>query len=300
MATKKHRNKVKTEGHATKARRAEELRSLFNQATEFPTQLTPTLSRTLDEPTPTPTVPTDVVDQKTATKLTVASQTQTITPPPIVQPKSVLQRTAAQSLRTDKDDPAAWWFGPLLLLATALLFGLGWFHVQRSQNRMSSEPRVESLAQKIEQEKAADTKIQVEYYKHQIGQRLNRDRISVEVDNQLTAPALTGAEAATRHRSLTYGVPLMPEGYKPKSYRDRSEPVAIDHPDARIQYGLQEEQNHDEFRKRADQDYMKEFIENAHSEGLDVKFDSNMNVISVEPYNGPRRPSNQGPPATRR
>lgn len=300
MAAKKHRNKVKGDGHATKARRAEELRALFNQVTENPTQLTPTVTQTIQDSTPTPTVPTEVTDRKTVTVPTVTSSTQASVTRSMVQSKPIAQRSVVQPLRTDKDEPAAWWFGPLLMLATALLFGLGWFHVQRSKGVNRSESRIESMSQTTEQEKAASTKQQIEYYKRQVGQRLNRDRISVEVDNQLTAPALSGAEATVGRHSLLHGVPLMPEGYKPKSYRDRSEPVPIDHPDARIQYGLQEEQDHDEFRRRADQAYIKEFIENAHNEGYDVKFDSNMNVISVEPYSGARKPSNQGPPATSR
>ncbi|MBK7889854.1 MAG: hypothetical protein IPJ84_03125 [Bdellovibrionales bacterium] len=300
MAAKKHRNKVKGDGRATKARRAEELRALFNQAAENPTQLTQTLTNTVQETTPTPTVPTEVTDRKTVTMTAVTATTHKSVTRSVIQSKPTAQRPAVQPLRTDKDEPAAWWFGPLLMLATVLLFGLGWFHVQRSKSTNRSEPRTESMAQKIEREKAANTRQQIEYYKHQIGQRLNRDRISVEVDNQLTAPALSGAETTIGRRSLIHGVPLMPEGYRPKSYRDRSEPVPIDHPDARIQYGLQEEQDHDEFRRRADQAYIKEFIENAHDEGYDVKFDSNMNVISVEPYSGARKPSNLGPPATSR
>mgnify|MGYP000884932140 FL=1 len=306
MAAKKHRNKVKGDGHATKVRRAEELRALFNQVSEDPTQLTATstststATQTIQDSTPTPTVPTEVTDQTAVTMPTATSRAQTSLTRSVTQANPTAQRPVVQPLRTDKDEPAAWWFGPLLMLATALLFGLGWFHVQRSKGVNRSDSRTELAKQKTDQEKAANTKQQIEYYKRQIGQRLNRERISVEVDNQLTAPALSGVETSVGRRSLLHGVPLMPEGYQPKSYRDRSEPVPIDHPDARIQYGLQEEQDHDEFRKRADQSYVKEFIENARNEGYDVKFDSNMNVISVEPYNGARKPSNQGPPATSR
>lgn len=300
MAAKKNRNKIKNDGYATKARRAEELRALFNQATDIPTQQTPTLTQTIQDSTPTPTVPTEVTDQKTVTMSTVASDQQTGVTRSMVQSKPMAQRPAVHPLRTDKDEPAAWWFGPLLMLATALLFGLGWFHVQRSKGVKRSEFQAESAVPKAEQDRVANAKRQVEYYKQQIGQRLNRERISVEIDNQLTAPALSGVESTVGRRSSMHGVPLMPEGFQPKGYRDRSEPVPIDHPDARIQYGLQEEQDHDEFRKRADQAYVKEFIENARNEGYDVKFDSNMNVISVEPYSGARRPSNQGPPATSR
>ena len=293
MAAKKHRNKVKGDGHATKARRAEELRALFNQVADDQTQLTTTS-------TPTPTVPTEVTDRKTVTMPTITSTTQTSVTRSVVQSKPTASRPVVQPLRTDKDEPAAWWFGPLLMLATVLLFGLGWLHVQRSKGVNRSESRTELAAQKTEQEKAANTRRQIEYYKRQVGQRLNRERISVEIDNQVMAPALSGTETTVGRSSLIHGVPLMPEGYRPKSYRDRTEPVPIDHPDARIQYGLQEEQDHDEFRKRADQAYIKEFIENAHNEGYDIKFDSNMNVISVEPYSGARKPSNLGPPATSR
>lgn len=308
MAGKKHRNKTKTQSRPTKSRREEELRALFNghdahgaQASSSESGFSGSVTKTILDltptptPTPTATIPSAVTDRKRARNPEAATESRTI------DLQAAAQRKAqSRGQDRERDRQVAWWFGPLLILATILLFGFGWFHVQRPKGINHRSGTLGIAAQKSDGDKDSSVKQQVEYYKRQLGQRLNRDRIAVEIDNQLAAPQLRGGEAIVSHKPHINGVPLMPEGYQPKSSRDRTEPVSIDHPDARIQYSLQEEQDRDEFQKKADKAYIKEFIDNARDEGFEVKLDSNLNVISVEPYHGARRPSNQGPPTTSR
>ena len=84
------------------------------------------------------------------------------------------------------------------------------------------------------------------------------------------------------------GVPLMQENYVDQNYgaATRTEPVPVDHPDARIQYGLQEEQHREEFDRRVQNEYVKEFVENARRDGVKVVLDKDANVIEVTPIRG--------------
>lgn len=239
----------------------------------------------LDEPSP--------ID-RTATRHTAVVLSDR-TYAPAVQ----VARPKVKPLVEEKDEPAVWWLGPSLLLATGAMVFLGWLHFYKMDSRRSSG------GESISSQAAFDSaRTKIEFYKKQLGRRLNRDRVQVELDNQWTAPPLKSNEtnAESSGSGIMMGVPLLPEGYGSKSSRDRdrqTQPISMDHPDSRIQYSLQEEQLRDETQKASDQQYIREFIDNARREGYDVKLNSNLEVISVTPYHG-RKPAESGYPGTSR
>jgi len=61
---------------------------------------------------------------------------------------------------------------------------------------------------------------------------------------------------------------------------DAKKPTDInpDYPDTRIQYGLKEEQEAQEYDARVKQQFVDEFIENARREGYDLRVDRSGNV----------------------
>lgn len=314
MGSKKNRAKMKLESQATKVRRAEELRELFARAENPPTE-TPRAATHLTDvsynhtltamtPTPTATLPTN---NKTRVEVTRRS------PPPLRELPTVIHsqpyRVAARVdlAAKERDRKTAWWLGPALLVAAVFMLGIAWYHVDKAlkppRPAVAANPAVPSA---MDQSKAAEIKAkiesQVKFYRHQLGLRLNLGRVGVELENQHSAPALAD-EKMSRRRDMLAGVPLMPEGYGVKPNRERIEPMHPDHPDARIMYGLQDEQDRDAWQTKADKTYIDEFVENARSEGYRVKLDADLNVISVEPLDASAarlRPSLERSPGSAR
>ena len=138
--------------------------------------------------------------------------------------------------------------------------------------------------------------------------------MDVDAMTSLTHPDSIFDWPQTRERikGMMNGVPLMQEGYVERNYgskehgdsavrytsRDSTQPVSIDRPDARIQYGLQEEQHRAEFDRRVQQEYIREFVENARRDGVKVVLDQDANVISAEPLNPGDRGANSRTPGS--
>ncbi|CAN5597179.1 hypothetical protein BH10BDE1_BH10BDE1_31650 [soil metagenome] len=307
------------EGIATKARRADELRSLFDSAQPEPAAdskpgtLSGSLTKTelsnqtfhariKNTPTPTPTVPTEVTDShpigKSRTNVYVPTdQTQTRAPLRTVIAENPYRpaRRLDSPTRRDEKEETAWWLGPLLIVGALAMLAIGWFHIERSNMVAHPVGHPTSTLQSLTRE----TQDKINFYRTQLGHRLNRDRVNVEILNAQVAPALDVTATPKVDRSMLRGVPLMQENYVDQNYggsRNHMEPVNIDHPDARIQYGLQEEQHHDEFDRRVQEQFKKDFVENARLDGVDVTLDEDGNVIRVAPIDpssrAARRPAN--------
>jgi hypothetical protein len=292
----KKRSKSKStvkEGVATKARRADELRALFDGAesehtkTEISNQtFRPKLSLT---PTPTPTVPTEVTDSRATGK----SHTHVYEQPEPTQTRAPLRTVISDSpyrparrldtpARKEEDEETAWWLGPALIFGALAMLAIGWLHIERSGMVAHPVGHPTSTLESLKRETAD----KIKFYRTQLGHRLNRDRVDVEIMNARVAPKLDVTAVPQVDRSMMRGVPLMQENYVDQNYngsRNHMEPVNIDHPDARIQYGLQEEQHRDEFERRVQDQYVKDFIENARLDGVDVTLDAAGNVIRVAP-----------------
>lgn len=183
------------------------------------------------------------------------------------------------------DSKTEWWLGPVLVLSAALMMGLGWMHIQRSN--LVANPVGHPSATAAEKA-ALEIDAKVKFYRSQLGHKLNRDRMNVEIQNSISAPRIDGLATKAVDRSMMMGVPMMQENYVPQNYgpATKTQAVPVDHPDARIHYGLQDQQDEQEFDRRVEAEYVREFIENARREGVKVTLDKNQNVIDVEPLPG--------------
>ena len=288
---------VKTEGSHTKARRAEELRALFVNSAEADrgdaktgvTKTEKSIAQTMATPTPTPTVPTAVTSSRATEKIHAPQFEKPVSKPrpelrTVISPNPYSPARRIDLAAKENERETAWWLGPALILGALALLAIGWFHVQRSGivDRPVGHPTatLDSFTR--------ETKSKIDFYRQQLGHRLNRDRVNVEILNSRVAPELDSELKPKMDRSMMRGVPLMQENYVDQNYgsRMKTEPVPMDHPDARIQYGLQEEQHRDEYDRRVQQEYLREFVENARRDGVKVVLDKEGNVVQVEEIRG--------------
>ena len=115
----------------------------------------------------------------------------------------------------------------------------------------------------------------LKYYRTMTGGRLNRERIDVQVQNFQNTPSLDAADHKIKQPSVLDGLPLKGE----TTAKDKKDlPYDPTYSEAKVAYGLQEEQDRIEFEKRARQAWLSEFIENAHKDGIDVTIDEFGNV----------------------
>ena len=297
MGSKK-RSKIKTD-EGTAKRRNEDIRQLFDS----PTEMTKAVRiDTFKTPTPTPTVPTEVTDavdlRKTRTQVVANTPSATEARPPLRTVISAVPYRPAKRIASAPRSESSrkdWWLGPALIVGAMLLLALGWMHIERSGTMATPIGHKTSTLEAVRRE----TQAKIDFYRNQLGHRLNSDRVGVEILNTRSAPGLEAGTAPQPDKSMMNGVPLMQESYVERNYgskehgdsavrytsRDSTQPVPIDRPDARIQYGLQEEQHRAEFDRRVQQEYIREFVENARRDGVKVVLDQDANVISAEPIN---------------
>lgn len=198
----------------------------------------------------------------------------------------------------ERDKKTAWWLGPALIGAALLVLGLGWLHIQRAGLTEKPVGHTTTTLESLTRE----ARKKVAFYQSQLGHRLNSRRVAVELMNARVAPALDASNVPHADRSMMRGVPLMQENYVDQNYGSQTvnQPVSMDHPDMRIQYGLQEERDREEFDRRAQQEYIREFVENARRDGVHVTLDKDANVIGVEPISEmSRRPGAYEPSVAR-
>lgn len=305
------------------ARRAEELKALFEQAEPQPKQAEPrrepaaVSQMTSSYATPTPTL-TELTESQR--RIQQAELTRTMTTSPTVsqsrpreatslrtviahQPYSPARRLDQPAVVSPKVEKAESepnrGLGVILLLAAALLGFIGYWNVQYSQKH--AVVRAKPVASQTGA--TAEDRTRVDFYRQQLGHRLNQQRVDVEIQNYTRAPSLSVADRPGAHApNMMMGLPLAPQTVENStgvySSRFRTTPISPDHPDARIQYGLQEEEHRDEYTRQVNKDYVEEFVRNAQREGLKVEIDSNYNVIDIK-RNGSslmRNPgSEQGP-----
>lgn len=292
MASKR-RTKLRTEQRAQQ--RADELRAMLAAAPVIQpnqTQTTPSVTATVASMPAVVSRPMSPTPASSATPTNSAPAPKKVCVTPLrtviaAKPYTPAKRVDLGAREREKKTP--WWLGPALIATAILVLGLGWLNVQRSG--LTKQPvghpttTLDSLTR--------EARKKVAFYQKQLGHRLNSRRVAVELTNLRAAPPLDVSNVPRVDRSMMRGVPLMQENYVDQNYgsRNKVEPMSQDHPDARIQYGLQEEQERTEFDRRAEQEYIREFVENARRDGVHVRLDQDSNVIAVEPISGAdRRP----------
>jgi hypothetical protein len=179
----------------------------------------------------------------------------------------------------------------MLLLFAALGFAfVGYWNFHYSRTQMREKTKIAPHSG----DSSSEDRSRVDFYRHQLGHRLNQQRVGVELQNYSKAPGLSDVDlpqVTGFHDTL--GVPIAPQTIENTtgvySSRYQTEPLSPDHPDARIYYGLHEEQHRDEYVRQANRDYVEQFIRNAKREGLKVEIDSDYNVIEVHRESGGSR-----------
>lgn len=165
------------------------------------------------------------------------------------------------------------------LVLLALMVGLVGSVLLSKGDQISS-----SIASKLDHNKWQE---RVNFHRFETGLKLNRDRIEVEYENTQTAPPLGLTGRKPVDPNVMSGLPLAPEPLVRKTSRDRLVPVNPDYPDARVMYGLQEEQAAGDWEEEAQRQYIEQFVKNASAAGYDVKVDDNLNV-KVKPKRLPQ------------
>lgn len=273
------------EDSATKAHRAAELRSLFDEAGQTQTPTLKSLSAAPVTTSPTPT-PSRLGGTQTSTT-PIFTQVPTAPRPALRTVISHTPYTPAKRVdlgAREREKKTTWWLGPLLICGAAFMLMIAWFDIQRSNVVAQPVGHPSATLESLTRE----TRKKVAFYQKQLGHRLNADRVNVEILNARLAPTLDTNDMPKTDPSMMRGVPLMQENYVDQNYgsRNKTEPVSMDHPDARIQYGLQEEQQNAEFDRRVQQEYIREFVENARRDGVNVTLDADANIVNVEPIGG--------------
>lgn len=125
-------------------------------------------------------------------------------------------------------------------------------------------------------------------FRQDVGWKLNRERMEVEIQNRLQAPSIKEGSIApfgvnsgvnaNEHRMMD-GLPLIGEAHLRANHRDRSVEVRESDMDARIQAHLFQQQQEREWERQAQKKYIEEFVSNAKRDGYDVQIDNNGNVI---------------------
>jgi hypothetical protein len=204
-----------------------------------------------------------VVPDKTQTK---ASQPKKKSTAKWIDPSRV--EPASPAPKKKKKESSA--LLPMLCVAAAL--GLGAFAL------LGGTPS--GVISKVDGQKLTPQQLQerIAYHQKTTGWKLNNERIETQIENHYQAPGLPYNAQKVKPPDMMNGLPLEGEHNLREGSRDKTLPVNPSYADAKIMYGLQEEQDLIETEKRARQEYIKEFISNAAKDGYAVDIDEFGNV----------------------
>ena len=172
--------------------------------------------------------------------------------------------------KTNQNDQASW---PLVLAAVVFLLGVYLVFSALSSGTAEVEDVVDPRQAEFERQQ------KIEYYKRQLGEKLNRSRTLAEhqmIKQSRQAPAVYQQENG--YRQSVEGIPI---DYEAVTYAPREESKRADAnlPDQRVAYDLQDDQNAEFWEEEARRKFMREYLLNARAQGYDLQIDSNYNVI---------------------
>ncbi len=159
----------------------------------------------------------------------------------------------------------------VLLVAAISLIAYGLLSTETSMTSQTAARKSALTPEQIQE--------RLSYYRTITGGKLNRDRIDVQIQNFKTAPNLGALDQKVKPPSVMDGLPLQGET-RAKNTKDL--PYDPTYSEAKIAYGLQEEQERIKFEKLAREAWIQEFIDNARRDGVDVKIDDFGNVTTRE------------------
>jgi hypothetical protein len=116
----------------------------------------------------------------------------------------------------------------------------------------------------------------VEFYKRQIGERLNSQRLGAQYAN-LESKALPSGKPKTQHDPLLHGVPL--DGEKHPVAKMEKPPEEKPSVEGEIESFVAFERNLRDWEENARKQYIAEFMARAEAMGYRVQIDRNYNVL---------------------
>lgn len=256
-------------------------------------------------------VPVDKTDKKTGKKREespaqpkvdpIRLQETVVTPrpkpkPEVTSPSQLQSRAKESSAKKEINNQQTVILAILLMVVSFAVAGSYKFMKDKKQAAIidAETAAIHKAAEEL-------TKDRVSFHRSELGRRLNRDRIEVEVANQKTASALSPDAKPEKGPDMMSGLPLAPENTNRPSSRDRLIPANPDMADARIMYTLQEQQQKNFYEEDSRQRYIEEFVANAESAGYRVKVDENGVVTVLGKSNGPlpsQRPTGKRGPSS--
>jgi hypothetical protein len=129
----------------------------------------------------------------------------------------------------------------------------------------------------------------VEFYKRQIGERLNSQRIGAQYEN-LGTKSVSGANSRFKHEPVLDGVPLA--GEKHPVEKMQKPPEQKPSVEGEIEGFVAFERNLRDWEENARKQYIAEFMARAEAMGYRVQIDRNYNVLYE--YVGERVPQSAG------
>lgn len=167
-------------------------------------------------------------------------------------------------------EEATW---PLYLAAFIFLLGVYLvFSAMGSGNRKVEEAQDPRQAELEREQK-------VEYYKRQLGEKLNRSRTIAE--HEMVKEAQQPKANYYHESNYRKSVEDLPLDYETVTYAPREQSKYAENylPDQRVAYDLKDEQAADFWVEEAQRKFLRQYLLNARAQGYDLAIDTNYNVI---------------------
>jgi hypothetical protein len=180
---------------------------------------------------------------------------------------------------------------PALVLAFCATLS-GWMAVQylfHSESKSRHSTELSSTGQPLDRAEMKRLEERVGFYRHSTGWKLNRDRINTQLENRSASSVVEGADVPLPKPGMMNGLPLAGEKLMRSGSRDLKL-ATPDFADSRTIRAVEAEKAAAEAEREEQNQYVKEFVQNAKREGYDVVVDAAGNVH----FKGDRNPSDVG------
>jgi hypothetical protein len=145
-------------------------------------------------------------------------------------------------------------------------------YVSRKPTHMNAELDLAGVVQESSTQRASEE--QVQKYREQLGEKLNRERIGIEYENTFTS----------RSRPLRVETAPSDPLAEPsvQSLAQQNDPVLPKSgAEAAVEYAVAEKQNFQNWTVEARQQFLRDYVANARAQGYDVRIDRDYNVQVV-------------------
>lgn len=234
------------------------------------------------------TPPAPQVDPIRLAETIVTKRNQPMRARPEVTTPSRLQKqnkNEASAVRSKNPKGSSRQSNKTRLALFALLIGLIGYGMNEWRQVKIQEKELAAAEEETLREAEQALRDRVLFHRNLTGGKLNRDRVGIEVENQVTAPSLPTLAKPVRPPDVMAGLPLVAEPHHRAKASERIEPLSPNFADTNVMHSLREQQAANDWEEQAREQYIKEFIANAARAGYQVKVDSN-GVVTVMGRNG--------------